>query len=168
MGFIFPQVEHATFEDSVHFCRGSCLDIPSSQDRNAQQLLTLPVLSNFSPRIGLVNFVYVLRYSTIFIIFICLAKLRSEMNRTKVSHKTLLMKSSGNHFIFLLVFYLIMWVMKASKNFGKIAILKIWELISLWDVKTYIGKLALKWCIFRHEKKYFNWYQVIALDPIRI
>ena len=27
-------------------------------------------------------------------------KLRSEMNRTKVSHKILLMKSSGNHFIF--------------------------------------------------------------------
>ena len=35
-------------------------------------------------------------------------KLRSEMNRTKVSHKILLMKSSGNHFIFLPVFYLIM------------------------------------------------------------
>ena len=75
------------------------------------------------------------------------------MNRTKVSYKILLMKSSGNHFIFLPVFYLIMWVMKASKNFGKIAILKIWELISLWDVKTYFGKLALKWCIFRHEKR---------------
>ena len=63
-------------------------------------------------------------------------KLRSEMNRTKVSHKILLMKSSGNHFIFLPVLYLIMWVMKASKNFGKIAIMKIWELISLWDDKT--------------------------------
>ena len=52
-------------------------------------------------------------------------KLWSEMNRTWVSHKILLMKSSGNHFVFLPVFYL-----KASKNFGKIAILKIWELIS--------------------------------------
>ena len=83
------------------------------------------------------------------------ATLWSEMNRTKVSHKILLMKSSENHFIFLLVFYLIMWVMKASKNFGKIAILKILELISLWDVKTYFGKLALKWCIFRHEKRIF-------------
>ena len=82
-------------------------------------------------------------------------KLRSEMNRTKVSHKILLIKSSGDHFIFLPVYYLIMWVMKTSKNFGKIAILKIWELISLWDVKTYFGKLALKWCIFRHEKKIF-------------
>ena len=34
-------------------------------------------------------------------------KLRSEMNQTKVSHKILLVKSSGNHFIVLLVFYLI-------------------------------------------------------------
>ena len=31
------------------------------------------------------------------------------------------MKSSGNNFIFLPVFYLIMWVLKASENFGKIA-----------------------------------------------
>ena len=29
-----------------------------------------------------------------------ITKLRSEMNRTKVSHKILLMKSSGNPFIF--------------------------------------------------------------------
>ena len=35
------------------------------------------------------------------------SKLRFEMNRTKVSHKISLMKSSGNHFIFLPVFYLI-------------------------------------------------------------
>ncbi len=32
------------------------------------------------------------------------------------------------------------------------AILKIWDLISLEGVKTHFGKLALKWCIFRHEK----------------
>ena len=36
-----------------------------------------------------------------------------------------LLKNSGNNFIFLPAFYLIMWVMKASKNFGKTAILKI-------------------------------------------
>ena len=35
------------------------------------------------------------------------------------------MESSKNNFIFLLVFYLIMCFMKAQKNFGKIAILKI-------------------------------------------
>ena len=100
--------------------------------------------------------------------FKILIKLQSEMNRTKESHKILLMKSSGNHFIFLPVFYLITWVMKALKNFGKIGILKLWELIYLGEVKTHFGKLALKWCIFRHEKKYLNWYYVIALNPIRI
>ena len=35
-------------------------------------------------------------------------KHRPEMNQTKVSHKILLVKSSGKYFIFLLVFYLIM------------------------------------------------------------
>ena len=64
-----------------------------------------------------------------------------------------LTKDSGNNFIFLSAFYLIMWVMKPSKNFGKIAILKIWELISLGCVKTYFGKPALKWYISRHETK---------------
>jgi hypothetical protein len=44
---------------------------------------------------------------------------------TKVYSKNLLMKSSKNNFIFLLAFYLIMYFMKASKNFGKIAILEI-------------------------------------------
>ena len=67
--------------------------------------------------------------------------------------RNLLMKSSKDNFIFLLVFHLIMCLMNAAKNFGKIAILKIWELISLGGVKTHFGKLALKWCIFRHEIK---------------
>ena len=87
---------------------------------------------------------------------------------TKVFSKILLMKSSGSNFIFLPVFYLIMWVMKALKNFGKLTILKIWELICLGGLKTHFGKLALKWCIFRHEKKCFNWYYVVAFDPIKI
>ena len=52
-------------------------------------------------------------------------KLLFETKMTKVYSKILLMKSSGSNFIFLLVFYLIMWVIKAPKNFGKIAILKI-------------------------------------------
>ena len=80
------------------------------------------------------------------------SKLRLETKETNVSPKNLLVKSSGNNFIFLPVFNLIICVMKASNNFGKIAILKIWELISLGVVKTHFGKLALKWCIFRHEK----------------
>ena len=78
-----------------------------------------------------------------------------ETKMTKVYSRILLMKSSKDNFGFLLVFHLIMCLMKAPKNFGKIAILKIWELISLGDVKTHFGKLALKWCIFRHEKKPF-------------
>ena len=78
------------------------------------------------------------------------------------------MKSSESNFIFLPVFYLIMWVMKASKNFGKTTILKIWELISSGGLKTHFGKLALKWCIFRHEKRCFNWYYVVAFDQIKI
>jgi hypothetical protein len=71
-------------------------------------------------------------------------KLLFEMKMKKVYSKTLLMFSSGSNFIFLLVFYLIMWVMKAPKNFGKITILKIRELISLGGLKTHLGKLALK------------------------
>ena len=66
------------------------------------------------------------------------------MKMTKVYSKILLMKSSRNNFVFLPAFYLIMWLMKASKNFGKITILKIRELISLGSVKTHFGKLALK------------------------
>ena len=34
--------------------------------------------------------------------------------------------------------------------------LKIWELVSLGGVKYHSVKLALKWCIFRHEKNYFE------------
>ena len=66
--------------------------------------------------------------------------------------KKILNKNSENYFIFLPAFYLNMWVMKASKNWGKTAFLKIWELISLGSVKTDFGKLALKWCIFWNEK----------------
>ena len=72
--------------------------------------------------------------------------------RTRV---TALVKSSENCFILVPVFYLIMCLMKALKNFEKIAILKIWELVSLGGGKTHFGKLALKWCIFRHEEFFF-------------
>ena len=43
----------------------------------------------------------------------------SETKSTKVFSKVLLVKSSKNGFIFLPVFYLIMWFMKAQKNFEK-------------------------------------------------
>ena len=54
-------------------------------------------------------------------------KLCFETKSTKLFSKMLLVKSSDDNFIFLPVLYLIMWLMKASKNFGKIAILKIWS-----------------------------------------
>ena len=68
-----------------------------------------------------------------------------------VISRKLLVKSSENDFIFLPAFYLIMCIMQAPKNSEKIAILKILEEVSFWGVKTHFGKLALKWCIFRHE-----------------
>ena len=56
------------------------------------------------------------------------------------------MKSSKNNLIFVPVLYLIMWVMKAPKSFGKIAILKIWELVSLGDAKTHwVPKIHFMW-----------------------
>ena len=58
--------------------------------------------------------------------------------------KNCISKNSGNNFIFLPAFYLIMRFMNAQKNFGKITILKIRELVSLGVVKTYFGKLAMK------------------------
>ena len=91
-----------------------------------------------------------------------------HVNVTKVISKKLLVKSSENYFIFVPAFYLIICLMKTPKNFEKIANLKIWELVSFWGVKSHFGKLALKWCIFRQEKKYFNQYYVIVFDPIKI
>jgi hypothetical protein len=48
-----------------------------------------------------------------------------HINATKVIPKKLLVKSSENGFILVPAFYLIMCLMKAPKNFEKIAILKI-------------------------------------------
>ena len=45
-------------------------------------------------------------------------KLRSETNWTKVSPKILLMKSSGNNFIFLSVFYLIIKRWSEAESFA--------------------------------------------------
>ena len=44
--------------------------------------------------------------------------------------------------------------MRSPKNFEKIAILKIWQLVSFIGGKTHFGKTVLKKCIFRHEKKF--------------
>jgi hypothetical protein len=53
-----------------------------------------------------------------------------HINVTKVISKNILVKSSENGFIFVPAFYLIMCLMKAPKNFEKIAILKILELVT--------------------------------------
>ena len=81
----------------------------------------------------------------------------------KISYTLILYKCHKSNFnkcinekfrnFFLPALYLIMYLMKPWKNFEKIAILKIWELVYFWGVKTHFGKLPLKWCIFRHEKK---------------
>ena len=63
---------------------------------------------------------------------------------TKVFSKILLIKSSKNNFNSLPVLYLIVCFMKPPKNFGKIAILKKGERISLGGVKPHLGKVALK------------------------
>ena len=44
-------------------------------------------------------------------------------------------------FIFLPAFYLIMWLMISPKDFEKIDILKLWQLVFFWGVKTHFGKL---------------------------
>ena len=58
----------------------------------------------------------------------------------KSNIKNFLMKSSKIVFIFLPAFYLIIWLMISLKNFGKISILKIWQLVFFWGVKTYFGE----------------------------
>ena len=74
----------------------------------------------------------------------------------KSNIKNLWMKSSEIVFIFLPAFYLIIWLMTSPKNFEKISILKIWQLVFFWGVKIYFGKFLLKWCIFRHGKIWFS------------
>ena len=60
-------------------------------------------------------------------------------NMTHLNWKFLLIKSSEKHFISLPAFYLIMWLMISPKNFEKIVILKIWQLVFFWGAKTDFG-----------------------------
>ena len=48
-----------------------------------------------------------------------------KKNRKKYIKIFLFIKSSRNNFIFLPVFYVVMFLMKSQKNFGKVAFLKI-------------------------------------------
>ena len=80
----------------------------------------------------------------------------------KSNIKILLMKSSEIVFIFLPAFYLIIWLMTSPKNFEKIFILKICQLVFFWGVKIYFGKFLLKWCIFRDGKIWLS--QIMPFD----
>ena len=51
-----------------------------------------------------------------------------------------------------------MWFTKSRKSFEKIEILRTWQLVFFFDVKTYFSTLPLKWRIFRREKIYFHKY----------
>ena len=44
------------------------------------------------------------------------------------------------YFICLPAFYLIMCLMKSLKNFEKLAIFEIWQLVSFWGVKIHFGE----------------------------
>ena len=50
------------------------------------------------------------------------------------------MKSSKKYFICLPAFYLSICLMKSPKNFEKIAIFEIWQLVSFWGVKIHFGE----------------------------
>ena len=54
--------------------------------------------------------------------------------------KNSLMKNWKKYLIFSPAFYPIMCLMKSSKNFEKIAVLKIWQLVSFWGVKIHFGE----------------------------
>ena len=60
--------------------------------------------------------------------------------------------------IFSPAFYPIMCLMKSSKNFEKIVILKIWQPVFFWGVKTHFGEIPLKGCLFRSETFCFHPY----------
>ena len=49
-----------------------------------------------------------------------------------------------NYFIFSPAYSLTLWLMRSSKNFEKIAILQVWEMVSFWRGKTHFGKTPLK------------------------
>ena len=50
------------------------------------------------------------------------------------------MKVQKYIWFFLPAFYLLLCLMKSLKNFEKIAILKIWQLVSFWGVKMHFGE----------------------------
>ena len=73
--------------------------------------------------------------------------------------------SSKNKIIFSHAFYLTLWLMKLPKHIQKIPILKTWQLVFFWGVKTYFGILPLKWGM---KKMILTNNNVLAFVPIKI
>ena len=48
-------------------------------------------------------------------------------------------------------------------KFEKIPSLKIWWLISFWDIKSHFCEITLKWCIFKHDIFYLHQYFPLIL-----
>ena len=67
-----------------------------------------------------------------------------RLKRSQFSIQLFFSENFRKYFIFLPAFYLVMWPMIPAKNFEKIVILKIWELISHWSVKIHFGEIPLK------------------------
>ena len=78
-----------------------------------------------------------------------------------------------NKIFFSSAFYLIMCLMKSPKNFEKIAILKMWELIFFWGVKIHFGEkyawFAIEILIHRSKSclLYMLWSQIIIKKSSR-
>jgi len=71
-------------------------------------------------------------------------KYRTKGHEQVSNLKKIISKKFRKYFYFLAAFYLIMYLMKAPKNFEKILILKTQSLVSFISVKTHFGKVALK------------------------
>ena len=82
-----------------------------------------------------------------------LPKVCSVKKDTKLNQVFCIIKSWEIISISLPEFYLIIWLMTSPKNFEKIPILKTWQLVFFWGIKTYFGILPQKWCM---KNKYFK------------
>ena len=80
-----------------------------------------------------------------------------------------------NNFIFLSAFSMIVRAMTATESFEKIPILKIWQLVFFWGIKTYLmWKYILNWlenknwninCNIVQDFRVFLMYKLICQKP---
>ena len=74
-------------------------------------------------------------YSTELCTYTQYSLMRKKYDSSKL--KNFINEKFKKYFIFLSAFYLIMWLIISPKKFEKIAILKIWQLVSFWGVKHF-------------------------------